>query len=285
MSLQRIIAAVGKGKILLPILQDFAAKIFRLQDEGVLSRKDVTIRDAKLSIRALERRIEEFNHGLPSERLFHPSALGACLRAIWFSHFHAPKQGRGKEDALRSWMIFDIGSAFHLIVQNLCARAKVLERAEVAIVDRKLKIIGHCDGIVKIDGVRYALEIKTINSRGFLELRKSAKDAHLRQLHAYMKALGLEWGIFLYYNKDTSEVKEIVVPFDQAFYVKYVEGRINSYFSHVTRLKVPEREGLSPDRAPCSYCDFQDLCYNDRRVDAFQTKLRKHEAAKEEVQD
>jgi hypothetical protein len=212
MSLKALLKSMKGGEILKPRLQDFISKQNRLVAAGKKSRKAGVIRDSKLTIKAMQERIDEFNHGEEIEgEYFHPSALGSCLRKVWLHHKGAPEEGRGKSDELKSFLTFEIGTYFHLFFQNLIERAGFLVQREVAIKNKKLKILGHADLVVEIDEIRYVGELKTINLRGFASVSHQPKHDHKIQVHAYMKALDIDRAIILYYCKDTSEVREHVV--------------------------------------------------------------------------
>jgi hypothetical protein len=266
MSLKSIIASVSRGKVLMPVIQDFIAARQRKLRKGAITRRGETLRGAKQTIRAMKRRIEEFNHGEEIEgEYFHPSALGTCLRMMWLAHFKAPIDIRPPDDELKTYLIFETGSWFHVMMQNLFARAGILEASEIPIKDDKLRILGHADAIVRLD-TRYLVELKTINSRQFTLLGNQPKQAHNQQLHAYMKALKLKWGIILYYDKDRSALKEFVIPFDEDFYKEFCEARISRYFKHVRKKTPPDREGTGPTQPPCSWCNFATTCYSSTRM-------------------
>lgn len=280
MSLKTLMAAAGKHQVLIPLLQDWAGKAYDDMANETLSRKEFTISLSKQTIEAMKRKIEEFNHGeISEEQLFHPSALGQCLRKMWFKQKCAPESVSTKGEALKMHLVFEVGTMFHIIVQSACEQAGVLEESEVAIVDHKNKLLGHCDGVLKIDGVRYVLEIKTINSRGFT-LLKEPKHEHVQQAQAYMHSLGIKWCVFLYYNKDSSELKEYIVSYDAVFYDRHVAKRINKFFGLVETNTLPDREGTSPDMFPCAYCGFAEFCFDDRRVKSWMPTTNKLNEAK-----
>lgn len=275
MSLTNLLASLKGGKILIPVLQDFISRQNRHLSNGLISKRDIALRDAKLTIRAMNRRVKEFQHGVDIDGdFFHPSALGVCQRALWLSNFKAPISHRPKEDELRSYLIFEIGTAIHVVIQNLCKRAGIMVRPEAVIKDERRKIIGHADGILRIQENEYILEIKSINSRGFTLLGKSPQMAHKQQAHAYMKSLGLDWAIILYYDKDRSQLKEYVVQFDPEFYLKHCKQRIRKYFRHVTERTLPDREGESPGKFPCSFCAHADICYSQGPLKKFVRKVQ-----------
>ena len=153
----------------------------------------------------------------------------------------------------------------YVLFQNLCERAGVLTAREIEIVDAKNKHLGHADGRLHIDGIDYLLEIKTVNARGFASLHEP-KEGHKMQTHAYMKSIGLQQAVIIYMNKDTSMLKEFVIPYDEAYYQQSCKPRIVRYFHSVKNLLLPEKEGTSPSSFPCSYCAHKRICYDPFRL-------------------
>lgn len=272
MSLKTLLASIKGKTILTPILQDFIAKQNRLVLKGKISKKTGVVKDAKLTIKAMKERIKEFNHGEdPEGEFFHPSALGGCLRRTWFAAKGADPEPRAKADELRDHFVFEVGTAFHTLLQNLIERAGIMEAREVAIMDVKEKILGHCDVVIEVEGVRYVVEIKTINLRGFASVAKQPQHAHKIQAHAYMKPLKADWAIILYYCKETSAVREHVIQFDPKFYKQWVRDRIDGYFQKVRKNVLPERE----ESTACSYCPFAGLCFSKPHLEKFMKGVQK----------
>jgi CRISPR/Cas system-associated exonuclease Cas4 (RecB family) len=283
MSLKSMLASLKGKPILTPVLQDYRAKQDRLVAEGKISKKAGVIRDATLTIKAMKERIEEFNHGEdPVGDFFHPSSLGGCLRRTWFSAKGAKPEGKAREDALRDYYTFETGTALHVLTQNLCERAGILEQREVPILSTKHKIIGHADGIVKIDGVRYLLEIKTINMRGYATVVKQPMHSHKVQMHAYMGPLKLKWSIIYYICKDTGQIREHVIQFDEKFYKQWVHDRVHGYFQKLHANIMPEREEGGSN---CQYCPFAGLCFDKAKLETFMKGVKKGVVKKPKMKD
>ncbi len=273
MNLKSFVASVKRGEVLLPRIRDWLVEQETLQREGKASRKDRVIKDATLTIECFKERIGEFNHGEFKGQFFHPSQLGACMRQKWLEEIGLGHSSDPNPDSLmRDWLVFETGTYLHVMFQNLCQMAGFLISRESAIVDVKLRILGHADGILEIDGTRYLLEIKTSNSRNYTALR-AVKDAHKRQVHAYMKSLKLTRAVVVYIDKDRGEAKEFVVLFDQAYYDVYVAERIDDFFKRVENGLMPDREGANPNAMPCSYCQFQRICYEKDKLNEIANQL------------
>lgn len=273
MSLEALAKSISKQEVLIPRLRNFLAEESDMIKAEKIRRKQVVIRDAKMTIKCFRDRIEDYNHGEFKGELFHPSQLGTCQRKLWYHHNHAPKDVQSSTDLVREWLIFETGTYIGVMIQNLCQRAGLLTRREVAIVDHRNKILGHADGEIKIGKVYYVLELKTINSRGFTKLSEPQKS-HVKQAHAYMKSLKHEFAIILYIEKDRHALKEFVVPFSAKFYEEHVAQRIKKHFRNLKRNTPPEREGENPRLMPCTFCCFKRVCFGTHEGAAFMKGLK-----------
>lgn len=116
-----------------------------------------------------------------------PSAVGQCLRARYYTRTNAPCDTFSID--ARTRRIFDNGTAVHERIQRDLKEAGILLMDEVPIINEEYNIQGHTDGILKLSNIELGvLEIKSINSRGFSEL-KSEKPEHKRQGLVYLYCL------------------------------------------------------------------------------------------------
>ena len=117
-----------------------------------------------------------------------PSSVGQCLRSRYYARVEAERDPYSVD--ARTRRIFDNGTAVHERLQSYLKEAGILLMDEVPIINHQYNIQGHTDGIIHISdsdelGV---LEIKSINSRGFSEI-KSEKPEHKRQGLVYLYCL------------------------------------------------------------------------------------------------
>lgn len=275
MSLRNLVESVVRGELLLPRLYAFLSREQQRMAAGFTTKKDVVVADSRMTIRTFRERLHEFNHGSDDYGYFHPSQLGRCLREVWFARFKAPRDKAPSSDQLfRDHMIFETGTYVGVFFQNLCERAGYLRAREVRVVDHAARIIGHADGDIEVDNQKAVLEIKTINTRGFMMLQKP-HESHMRQIHAYMKPMRRELTSVVYLDKDRGAAKEFVVPFSKATYQEHVVQRVARFFRHVRQRTAPEKEGNSPHEMPCRFCSFQRVCYGTKEFNNFMKKVEK----------
>ena len=121
------------------------------------------------------------NHGWNS-----PSGVSQCPLGQWYV-----RNGEKKDGSIdpRTRRIFNNGTHTHERLQEYMLKSGILLMDEVPVWDRELMILGHTDGIIRLNKFNLAvLEIKSINSNGFQKLI-DAKDEHKEQAQVYMMAL------------------------------------------------------------------------------------------------
>lgn len=113
-----------------------------------------------------------------------PSQIGKCLR----QRFYARTQAERDSNAIdaRTRRIFDNGTKTHERLQAYLAEQGMLLMDEIPVLNQYYNIQGHTDGLLAISKVEKAiLEIKSINSNGFSQL-KDAKEEHKQQGLSYV---------------------------------------------------------------------------------------------------
>ena len=126
-----------------------------------------------------------------------PSQIGKCMRARYYARTHAPSDPNNI--SARAKRIFDNGTGTHERLQKYLKDMGKLLMDELPVHNGEYNIQGHTDGALALepysdgDDPRYAdeigvLEIKSINERGFNQL-KDAKEEHKKQGLVYVFAL------------------------------------------------------------------------------------------------
>lgn len=154
MSLKKIFNAIKDEGIVLPRLNKFLLNVG--EDEGR-------------------------NHGYNS-----PSGVSSCPRSLFYT-----RTGEKHDGAIdpRTRRIFDNGHHVHARLQGYLLEEGVLLMDECPVWNTDLRILGHCDGILRINKFTLGiLEIKSINSNAFSHLT-GAKPEHQMQAQVYMYCL------------------------------------------------------------------------------------------------
>jgi len=190
-----------------------------------------------------------------SQHHFYISQAGKCPRQVFFKFKNAPK----KELEPNILRLFDHGDHIHqLIMRSLLSTRDIhIVAAEVDIPPQEM-ISGRADAIVSDGKELYVLDIKSINSFSFRKLKEPKKD-HINQIQLYLHYFRIEKGILLYVNKNTQQLKELVVNYDIG-----KSERLLSSFSkleeQINKDLVPARITSYPNDWQCKYCDFRNIC-------------------------
>lgn len=195
------------------------------------------------------------------------SSAGKCQRAIAYQlHGFKPEPIKA-----RGLMVFRLGHTIETEMKDLIDNNKpsnwtiTYPKEDFFIEVEGEPIIGHVDGILKIDGEASILEIKSTNTRKYKEIENSwdIPYEYKCQATAYMKALSLKNTIFIFYNKDTSHLLEIHYPYDEEIW-KVVEKRFSNVIKS-TKDTLPDREYGWNSKGKldwhCSYCQFTKECW------------------------
>lgn len=182
---------------------------------------------------------------------FYISDAGKCPRAIWFSVKGYPK----KEFDARMQRVFEHGNHTHMRIMGVLFSLGLVNAVEIDI-PRNEMIHGRADAIVNINNEPHVVEVKSVNSTKF---KKDFPDQdHVNQIQLYMYFFNIKKGILLYENKDTQELKEFLVNYDEVL-VKKLFATFNDLKKHVEENRIPQiPEGIEDWR--CEYCPYLEEC-------------------------
>lgn len=109
------------------------------------------------------------------------------------------------------------------------------------------------------------VELKSISDSGFKWISKRGpKENHKKQLQLYMYLTGIKEGMLLYENKNTQELKEFFISYDEKL-VKEVVNQIVYVNEHVNKKTLPPKE-YEENSFECRYCPFRDICWPVRNT-------------------
>jgi hypothetical protein len=218
--------------------------------------------------------------------VFHASEIGrttgkspngrypmGCARALFYSYTNAPAEGSWTP---RNRRILDTGTAIHgqlqMYLAEVAKRRKKTETfekeagisPETNSVADVLDISGHTDGIYTITlphlSVRFGIEIKSINDAGF-KATKSVHPEHAVQGTIYQACLDLPVMLFLYYNKNDSNMAEFLQVFDWHIWGE-IEKKVNGVRECVYKKMMPLQEvGFG-----CKTCKYKAICKPPQRM-------------------
>lgn len=190
----------------------------------------------------------------------HPSVFskpGTCpLRLYWDITGDVPAR---ESISLKQQLTFDIGTMVHCMLQAFLADMYGEQFAEeVRLRDDSLFIVSSTDGQFDFPNMRFLLEIKTVKEGGdfgWAKVQGKPFPDHLRQLHTYMKLADVPFGLIFYVCKNTSEVKEHPIIWDDAVW-KGIRTQIDPVIQAVKDQKPPEAKASSA----CKWCPYSHGC-------------------------
>lgn len=194
---------------------------------------------------------------------------------------------------------FDFGTGFHSIVQNQwfgkagwlvgdwrCKRCGDIHRntvmpkrclhnlscssdefdyIELELESKEHFLTGHPDGILRLDGVDYVMELKTSNSKMYefiKTVRRKPLDAHREQVNMYMFLLKKQHGVIIYFDKDNSQWMQFYEKFDSSLVEKQLK-KIAVTKKMISDGVVDFEHRICPksDCAAAKACSVRKLCF------------------------
>jgi hypothetical protein len=197
-----------------------------------------------------------------------PSKVGGCQRAGVFSFIGVKGRRRLDPD---SELVLERGNWIHHQWQALFRdMERVLGKQTFRVISiegpatiDELYIAGHYDAIVKIHGVRWLIDIKSINSFGFNRVTMDDQPLphHIEQLITYMKAKGIQRGLLWYDCKDNSQTHGFTVAFSPDEWAK-VEEWCAEVVNYMERKRLPNRDHeCQAGTFMYERCPYAGLCF------------------------
>ena len=187
---------------------------------------------------------------------FHPSQLYQCQRAQVYGYHDAPSL-RVYDPQLQN--LFNDGHFRHLRWQIMLLEAGVLTDVEVAVYSSEYRVEGSMDGINAEEKWMFELkgtsQFKQVQARGAL-------PAHIKQVHAYLLASGLEEAAIVYECKSTQQWHEIPIHSDPNI-IKEIKEILESLNDAITNDYLPERLEDCENKTGSTFnsCSYSQICH------------------------
>jgi len=195
---------------------------------------------------------------------FHPSMATSCKRQLAYVLLGLNISNIGAK--LRR--IFDNGKYYHLRVQKYIKKMSKagiygikLLTTEERIGPTEDNISSQPDQTLIIDGLKYVLELKSINDHGFKELM-GVSEGYTDQIQLYMHVTGIPRTLVLYENKNDQEFKEYVITYD-ADTVRKILDKFASVTKANKREILPERECKGEYEYKAKHCNYCSVCFSE----------------------
>lgn len=197
--------------------------------------------------------------------VFHPSQLlDGCTRQMAYElSGEKPTNAVGGRVGPELQRTFDVGTWYHIYMQNILYRTGLLKQAEVPVINKSRYINGKADGVFKDDvfGEKVVLEIKTMNSWSFSKAIFKPFKKHEFQASLYARELGAKKVLYLYINKDTSEIREFLMPVNDE-QLAIADEKMDTVIDSVANGKpLPKRSCTNALSDDALNCPFASLCF------------------------
>lgn len=224
--------------------------------------------------------VERENARQPSKS-YKPSSMGGCKRRLLFEVTGTPidsnqsvepdfvgicESGTDRHERIQSTVIemerlgidcdwVDVATYLRMYPQP---GTKVVQQQgfETKLENEIFNMRFMCDGIIRMGGKYYILEIKTEASFKF-QKREAPEDKHVYQAACYSACLGINDVIFLYEMRDTCKKKSYHVEVSNEDRQSKVVDVVCEVDSHIEAGTVPDK---TEHKNECSYCPFTHAC-------------------------
>lgn len=184
-----------------------------------------------------------------------------CQRSIWYE-YHG---GKKKPFNARQLRTFSIGKRLEgLVMEQLRMLGIIVHDTPSTLYcqdeDNPL-FQGNIDCLIEINGQLIIVEIKTAKDKSFKTfVEKGLKEwniGYYSQVQAYMGMKKIESAYLIALNKDTSELHDEYVLYDEIFY-----HELRAKAIHIIEAREPpERLNKNPMFYICSMCNFKEICH------------------------
>jgi hypothetical protein len=167
--------------------------------------------------------------------VFYPSALGSTCDRYLYASFNGLLPWEDLDPRVKR--IFDVGSGLEDRMTKYFTKMNILKTREYPVSLDSPPISGRLDFLVIHPTKGEAIvELKSINEKGFKELKHAPKHDHLVQLQIYLNLLNKDYGIVLYENKNDQTLKAFKVDRDVTMWEKLLERCVTI----MNMLQIPE---------------------------------------------
>lgn len=208
------------------------------------------------------------------QKRFYVTDAGKCPRSVFFKFKQAPC----RDLEPRILRLFDHGNYIHELIIKALSGQKVLRGDEVNIPANNL-VSGRADALIQVAGEDYVVDIKSINSMGFRVLAEPSLE-YVYQIQLYLHFFQINQGVLLYVNKDTQDLKEFLIDYDEELCHRLLDG-LELLGQKIAANRVPVRSGDWPSNGQCRYCPYKEVCSmvgaDEVSWDEFKERVAKHE--------
>lgn len=192
------------------------------------------------------------------------SSIGnPCERAIWYG-INNPES---KEVYPKQKLTFEIGKRLETMILDLLKESKLDILTDVYVGSEYPLFEGHLDAYILENGQpKYILEIKTANDSSFNTFKnKGVKlwyPEYYDQVQSYMGMINIRKCILIAINKNTSELHQEIIPFDEYRY----DYLLNKAKRIGETVNPPRKINESASFFRCKMCFYKKVCHGSNMI-------------------
>lgn len=176
-------------------------------------------------------------------------------------------KGKEQEIPIKLKRIFLEGWYIHEKWQKIFMDAGVGLNVEQRGHSKDFQLLFTPDAIVKLNGITYVVEIKSVNTYTFKKLNSHPSGE--KQLQLYMHMTGIPHGFVLCEDKNTQDIKVFYHEYDPIKGREYAERmhkvvKFKEIFEK--QKKLPKKICPNPDCKKAKWCAYRDACFNIERI-------------------
>ena len=177
------------------------------------------------------------------------------------------KQAQGENVPIKLKRIFEEGNAIHEKWQRLFIRGGLCkaEDCDFSRFNTDYEIGFTPDAIITINGEKYVVEIKSVNTYQFMNM--TSHPTASKQVQMYMKFTGIKKGIILCEDKNTQDFKVFIVNYNSDITAPYIE-RLEAVQYYKNRVFEEGKMVKRCDQCTSKLCkraiscSMRDACWN-----------------------
>lgn len=186
---------------------------------------------------------------------FYITDVSSCPRALYFSMTGEEGEKINIEGIRRMKM----GNKLHeSIVGDLFSAGVRIVASEISIPENDF-IHGRADVIISHKNELVVVDIKSIAGYGYkLITDNKLNSEHIDQVNLYLHFFNLKKGLIIYTNKNTQELIEIPVEYNELRALELLEN-LKILKQKINKKEIPDiPENIESWK--CSYCKFKETC-------------------------
>lgn len=217
-----------------------------------------------------DRVLDEVRVGLHASAIIGPDSE-FCYREQVLSLVYEMSQG--KDLPVNALRIFSAGTSIHEKWQNMfkaCSgnmKGFKLIKEEARSYSEKWNLYFTPDSIVEIDGIKYIVEIKSMNTFSYKHAAVSTNPhPHARhQIQLYMHLTGIHHGLILIEDKNTQEFEVFKIEYDYKEALPYLDRlvEINAQYKDLIEDNIQPRGLCSKENCKrAENCNMRFACFH-----------------------